>query len=69
MKTVVVKRRQVEGTRPQQASEPILSLDLRPSLLSPIQQQLAQQMAQLIQRPRSPPNLTEGRDVEHLTGG
>jgi hypothetical protein len=73
MKTVVVKRCQVEGTRPQQASEPISSLDLVPrlwpSLPPPIQQQLAQQMAQLIQRLRSPPNLTEGRDVEHLTGG
>jgi hypothetical protein len=73
MKTVVGKRCQVDGLHPQHAAEPISSPELVPRLWSnlpaAIQQQLAQQMAQLVQRLRSPPNPTEGRDVEHLTDG
>ena len=73
MKTVVVKRCQVDGLHPQHAAEPIPSPELVPrlwpNLPAAVQQQVAQQMAQLVQRLRSPPNLTEKRDVENLTGG
>jgi len=73
MKSVVVQRSQVEDLPPQHAAEPISSPQPVPRLWSNLsaemQRQLAQQMAQLIRRLRSPPNHTEGRDVEHLTDG
>ena len=74
MRTVVVKRCQVDGLHPQHAAEPILPRELVPRLWSQlpaaIQQQLAQQMAQLVQRLRLSADLCEeGRDVKHLTDG
>ena len=73
MKTVVVKRCQVDGLHPQHAAELILPPELAPRLWyqlpATVQQQLAQQMAQLVQRLRSSATLREeGRDVKHLTG-
>lgn len=74
MTTVVMKPSQVDGLHPQHAAEPTLSPELVPRLWSDlpaaIQQQLAQQMAELVQRLRLSANLSEeGRDVKHLTGG
>ena len=72
MKIAVMKHSQVDGLHPQHAAEPILSPEPVPRLWSQLpaamQQQLAQQMAQLIQRLRLSADLCEREgDVEHLT--
>lgn len=74
MKTVVVKRCQVDGLHPQHATEQIQPPELVPRLWCQLpvttQQQLAQQVAQLVQRLRlSAGPCEEGPDVKHLTGG
>lgn len=72
MRILAVKRCQADGLHPQHAAEPILSPEPVPRLWSQLpaamQQQLAQQMAQLIQRLRLSADLCEREgDVEHLT--
>jgi hypothetical protein len=71
MRILAVKRCQADGLHPQHAAEPILSPEpprLWSQLPAAMQQQLAQQMAQLIQRLRLSADLCEREgDVEHLT--
>ena len=62
-----MERCPVDHRHTQQAAAPVPRLWA--DLPAAAQQQLAQQMAQMIQRLRSTPNLTEGRDVEQLSGG
>lgn len=70
---MVVQRCQVDYRRTQHAAEPILASEPIPRLWNNLpaatKQQLAKQMAQLIQRLRLTPNRAEGHDVEQLTGG
>ena len=70
---MVVERCQVDGRHTEHAAEAIPASEPMPRLWTNLpaatKQQLAQQMAQMIQRLRSTPNLAEGRDVEQLTGG
>jgi hypothetical protein len=70
---MVVQRCQVDCRRTQHAAERISASDPMPRLWNNLpvatKQQLAQQMAHLIQRLRPTPNRAEGHDVEQLTGG